>query len=63
MTLLAAELRNPVDIGARWCSAYLLAADGSDQARRALTAALRSEPVTEVVRTIGMLLHGEDPCA
>ena len=59
---LVAELRNPVDVGARWCSAYLLAADDSEQARRALAVALRSEPVTEVVRTIGMVLHGEDPC-
>jgi hypothetical protein len=59
---LAAELRNPADAGARWCSAYLLAADGSDQARLALAGALRSEPVTEVVRTVGLLLHGDDPC-
>jgi transcriptional regulator with XRE-family HTH domain len=59
---LAAELRNPADAGARWCSAYLLAADGSDHARRALAGALRSEPVTEVVRTVGLLLHGDDPC-
>jgi hypothetical protein len=59
---LAAELRNPADAGARWCSAYLLATEGSDHARRALATALRSEPVTEVVRTIGLLLHGDDPC-
>ena len=29
---------------------------------RALARALRTEPVAEVVRTIGMILNGDSPC-
>lgn len=60
---LASELRNPADAGARWCSAWLLARDGSKAARSALASALRTEQVTENVRTIGMILNGDDPCS
>jgi hypothetical protein len=59
---LAAELVNPADAGARWCSAWLLGRDGSHAARLALARALRIEPVTENLRTIGMILNGDDPC-
>ncbi len=58
---LAAEVLNPRDSGARWCAGWLLAQDGSPDARLALTRALRSEPVVENVRTFGLLLNGEDP--
>lgn len=58
------ELGNAADAGARWCSAVLLA-----QARQhdpvkvtdALLAALRTEPSSEVLRTIGSALAGIDP--
>ncbi len=59
---LAAELVNPRDAGARWCSAWLLSGNGSTGARNALARALRTEPVTENIRTIGLLLNGDDPC-
>jgi len=58
---LAAEALNPADSGARWCAGWLLARDGSASSRKALAAALRNEPVTENVRTFGLLLNGEDP--
>jgi transcriptional regulator with XRE-family HTH domain len=58
----SAELFNPGDAGARWCSAWLLAQDGTAQARRALARALRTEPVAEVVRTVGLILNGDSPC-
>ncbi len=58
----AAELFNAGDAGARWCSAYLLAQDGTTAARGALARALRTEPVAEVVRTIGMILNGDSSC-
>jgi transcriptional regulator with XRE-family HTH domain len=60
---LAAEALNPADSGARWCAGWMLARDGSAGSRRALTAALRNEPVTENVRTFGLLLNGENPCS
>ena len=60
---LAAEALNPADSGARWCAGWLLARDGSASSRQALTAALRHEPVTENVRTFGLLLNGENPCS
>ena len=60
---LAAELVNPADAGARWCSAWLLGRDGSPGAGRVLARALRTERVTENVRTIGMILNGDDPCS
>ena len=59
---LSAEVLNPADSGARWCAGWLLAQDGSPAARQALTRALRSDPVTENVRTFGLLLNGENPC-
>ena len=60
---LAAELVNPADAGARWCSAWLLGRGGSPGAGRFLARALRTERVTENVRTIGMILNGDDPCS
>lgn len=60
---LTAELASPADAGARWCSAWLLGRDGSPAARTALARALRTEPVTENVRTIAMILNGDDPCS
>ena len=60
---LSAEVLNPHDSGARWCAGWLLAQDGSPAARQALTRALRAEPVTENVRTFGLLLNGENPCS
>lgn len=58
---LCAEVLNPADSGARWCAAWLLARDDSAAARQALARALRTEPVTENVRAIGLLLTGENP--
>ena len=60
---LAAELVNPADAGARWCSAWLLGQDGSPVAARALARALRTERVTENIRTIALILNGDDPCS
>ena len=60
---LAAELANPADAGARWCSAWLLGQDGSPGAARALARALRTERVTENIRTIALILNGDDPCS
>jgi hypothetical protein len=60
---LCAEVQNPADSGARWCAAWLLARDGSAASKLALARALRTEPVTENVRTIGLLLTGENPCS
>ena len=60
---LAAELVNPADAGARWCSAWLLGQDSSPVAARALARALRTERVTENIRTIALILNGDDPCS
>ena len=60
---LAAELASPADAGARWCPAWLLGRDGSPGARKVLAGAMRTERVTENVRTIGMILNGDDPCS
>jgi hypothetical protein len=60
---LAAELVNPADAGARWCSALLLSRDSTPATRLALARALRTEPVSENIRTIGMILNGDDPCS
>jgi transcriptional regulator with XRE-family HTH domain len=60
---LAAEVVNPADAGARWCSAWLLGRDGGQAARAALGRALRTEHVAENIRTIGMILNGDDPCS
>ena len=59
---ISAELASPRDAGARWCSAWLLGQQESPAARYALSRALRTEPVTENIRTIGLLLNGDDPC-
>ena len=59
---VAGEALNPRDSGARWCAGWLLARDGSPASRKALATALRNEPVTENVRTFGLLLNGENPC-
>ncbi len=58
----AAELFNAADAGARWCSAYMLGREGTPAARRVLSRALHTEPVAEVVRTIGLILNGDSPC-
>ena len=60
---VTAELFNGRDVGARWCSAFLLAQEGTTAARRALGRALRTEPVADVVRSIGLILNGDSPCA
>lgn len=60
---ISAELTNPADAGARWCSAVLLARtrDHDPAVTDALVAALRTEPSREVLRTIGSALAGIDP--
>jgi len=60
---LSDEVLNPADSGARWCAGWLLAQDGSLATRQALARALRTEAVTENVRTFGLLLNGENPCS
>ncbi|MEV5414116.1 helix-turn-helix transcriptional regulator [Thermopolyspora sp. NPDC052614] len=59
---LLKELYNTRDAGARWCSAMLLRNTDSPVVTSALRAALRSEPIPENIRTIGMILNGVDPC-
>lgn len=59
---LIAELKNQADAGARWCAAWLLSQRSCPAGRDAIASVLRSEPVTENVRTFGMLLNGDDPC-
>ncbi|GAA4201975.1 hypothetical protein GCM10022252_57430 [Streptosporangium oxazolinicum] len=59
---LIRELYNPKDAGARWCSAMLLRDTPGKVTTSALLAALRSEPVSENIRTIGLILNGVDPC-
>ncbi len=59
---LIKELYNPRDAGARWCSAMLLRDHPDESTTSALRAALRSEPISENIRTIGMILSGVDPC-
>ena len=60
---LSTEVLNPADSGARWCAGWLLAQDGSAAARQALAQALRTDSVTENVRSFGQLLIGENPCS
>jgi transcriptional regulator with XRE-family HTH domain len=59
----SAELSNPADAGARWCSAVLLARnrDHDPAVTDALVGALRTEQSREVLRTIGSALAGIDP--
>lgn len=61
---LAAEIGNPRDSAARWCSAVLLGSrdrNGHDRVRKALSHALRDEPCRENLRTLGGILAGNDP--
>jgi transcriptional regulator with XRE-family HTH domain len=61
---LAAEVSNPRDGAARWCSVVLLgqAQDAApDIAKNALHAALRQERDAETIRSIGALLAGDSP--
>jgi hypothetical protein len=60
---LSAEITNPADAGARWCSAVLLSRvrDHDPSVTNALLTALRTEPSREVLRTIGGVLAGVDP--
>ncbi|MEV4524890.1 helix-turn-helix transcriptional regulator [Streptosporangium sp. NPDC049304] len=59
---LIGELFNPRDAGARWCAAVMLQRKSDEAARAALLRALRTEPVRETIRTIGLAIQGEDPC-
>ena len=61
---LIAELNNPGDAGARWCSVVMLhrsRADAPAAVTQALLAALRGEQARENLRTIGAALAGVDP--
>ena len=61
---LAAELANPRDAAARWCSAVLLhRMDVADREpiRAAVAGALRAETARENLRTMAALLAGTDP--
>jgi hypothetical protein len=60
---LTAELVNPQDAAARWCSAVLLSglAAGADRIRTALGFAVRQEPCRENLRTFAAVLAGSDP--
>lgn len=61
---LAAELTNPRDYAARWCSAVLLGSVHDtlpDSIRAALGQALRDEPCRENLRAIGTVLSGRKP--
>ncbi|MEV4708691.1 helix-turn-helix transcriptional regulator [Actinoplanes sp. NPDC049316] len=59
---LAAELSNPADSGARYCSALMLARSHREPAATsALLAALRTEPSRENLRIIGAALAGVNP--
>ncbi|MGS2646068.1 helix-turn-helix domain-containing protein [Streptosporangium sp. G12] len=59
---LIGELTNSRDAGARWCAAVMLQKRGGEAAKAALIRALRTEPVRETIRTIGLGIQGEDPC-
>lgn len=63
VTAFSAELSNPDDAGARWCSAVLLARtrDHDPSVYAALAGALRTESSREVLRAIGSALAGIDP--
>jgi transcriptional regulator with XRE-family HTH domain len=61
---VTAELANQYDAGARWCAAVTLYRNreaNADTVTGALLSALRTEQVTENVRTIGAALAGVDP--
>jgi hypothetical protein len=57
-------LHDPFDASSRWCAAVYLGQavkSGSQQAHRALTAALHTEDSRENLRAIGLSLNGERP--
>ncbi len=58
-----AELTNPNDAGARWCSVVMLARghDRHPDVTEALVNALATEPARENLRTIGLVLGGRSP--
>jgi hypothetical protein len=61
---LAAEVSNPRDGAARWCSVLMIGQfrkTAPDIADGALHAALRQERGVETIRSIGALLSGENP--
>nr|WP_244872061.1 hypothetical protein [Catellatospora sp. TT07R-123] len=61
---LAAELRNPRDAAARWCSAVLLhdlGLAGHEPVRAAVVSALHTESARENLRTMAALLAGVSP--
>ena len=60
----AAEVCNPYDSGARWCSVLMLARTGSEDPTTVcavLTGALKQETSRENLRAIGCALAGVDP--
>jgi transcriptional regulator with XRE-family HTH domain len=64
LAAFAAEVGNYSDAGARWCSIVMLArtrADARSEVDAAFTAALKTEPSSEHLRTIGFALAGLDP--
>lgn len=61
---LAEILHDPADTSNRWCAAVYLGdavGSGSDEARRALHGALRTEQSRENLRAIGLAMNGERP--
>jgi hypothetical protein len=64
LAIVAGELSNPYDSGARWCSTVMLyrtRADDPATVTAALIGALKSEPARENLRAIGSALAGVDP--
>ena len=64
LAVLARELSNPRDGGARWCSAVLLdhlQDSGPEMVRAALHGALQTEPCRENLRVMGTVLAGNNP--
>lgn len=58
---LAAEVSNPRDGAARWCSVLMLGQVRDATPDPALHAALRQERGAETIRSIGALLSGDNP--
>ncbi|MDP9795211.1 transcriptional regulator with XRE-family HTH domain [Catenuloplanes nepalensis] len=61
LNTFTAELSNPADAGARYCSAVMLSRTKSPTVTTALVSALRTEPSRENLRAIGAALAGVDP--
>lgn len=64
LATVIAELRNPYDAGARWCSTVMLyrsRADDPVAVSSALVEALKTEPARENLRALGSALAGIDP--